>query len=332
MPNPITKVKTSDDVVHDLEVDLSDYYDKSETDLLLSAKADDADTYSKEEVRLALATKADVTNVYDKDAIDHLLGDKADKSNTYTEIEVDTLIDAKADKATTYSKSEIDSMSAAQSEVDSTQTANISSLSTAESETAGSLTSLSTAESELGSEYAEFKSETADRFADTYTITQTDALLDNKAGIDNSSITATMATWSTDKLNTEFGGKADTSNVYTKAEVDALIGGINIMPVLDFANPVFSFSSSNTTYTCVDDCYIFGGIGQHGTTADTCQYQLTIDSTIIAKSSISSSISKSSMGVIVPCTKLVAGQVVTLTSSQFNNLQLGLHIFKEVTV
>lgn len=269
MAEKINKVKTYDGELHDLEVDLSEYYTKSESDALLNGKvdtssmdayytkvednellsgkadkdttytkvqtdsllldkADKANTYTDAEVDALLGTKANSTDVYVKSDVytkaetDTLLGGKADTGVSYTKAEDDALLGAKADASSVYTKTETDgllgakadtsevnselaSMSSAQSEVDSQQNANISSLATASSETAdgmnslatatsevvadmgsmstaqsevdsqlsNSFSSLSTAESELGSELTVFKSETAEDFSECAKVAST---------------------------------------------------------------------------------------------------------------------------------------------------------------
>lgn len=64
------------------EVDLSDYYTKSEVDDLLDAKADQATTYTKTEVDALLDAKADASD----------LDDYYTKDETYTKEEIDELI------------------------------------------------------------------------------------------------------------------------------------------------------------------------------------------------------------------------------------------------
>ena len=148
MAGNIKQIKTSDGVIHDLEVDLTNYYDKSEVDAIALTKADADNVYTKAEVTLALADKADANNVYtkaetdiifnskadantvytkgetdnllsakanvhdvyDKTEVNGLLGDKADKADTYTKAEVDGLVGAKADSANVYTKTEADAL------------------------------------------------------------------------------------------------------------------------------------------------------------------------------------------------------------------------------
>jgi hypothetical protein len=57
-----------------LEVDLSDYYNKSEVDTNLGLKANTSDVYTKTEVDTSLSTKANSSDVYSKTEIDNLIG------------------------------------------------------------------------------------------------------------------------------------------------------------------------------------------------------------------------------------------------------------------
>lgn len=175
-------------------------------------------------VKASNGTIYDVKDVssYTKEETDALLADKASTSDLAT----------KANIVDVYDKTEADNLLA---------------------------TKANTSEVYSKSEADALLLEKADA-SSVYTITQTDALLGDKAGIDNSSTTATMATWSASKLNTEFQSKADVGDSYTKAEVDALIGGIKMMPLLDWANPLFTFGNAGTSFTATEECYLYGSI------------------------------------------------------------------------
>lgn len=224
MADNVKKFKTFDGVEHDLED--------------TQARADIADiaanTYTKTEIDSRLTGYAEKTDVYDKTEtyskteVDDALTLKANvadvyaKTETYDKTEVDSALTLKANVVDVYSKTET---------YNKTETDNL-----------------------LGAKA---------NSADVYTITQSDALLDTKCGIDDTSITATVMTWSANKLNVDFSGKADTtdvyskSEVYTKAEVDALIGGIQMFPLLDFANPIDSFTTNTElNYTVPEDCWM----------------------------------------------------------------------------
>ena len=60
------------------EIDLSPYYNKTETDALLDDKADVSTTYTKTETDWLLDLKADVSTTYTKTEVDWLLDDKQD--------------------------------------------------------------------------------------------------------------------------------------------------------------------------------------------------------------------------------------------------------------
>ncbi|KAA6398959.1 MAG: hypothetical protein EZS28_005515 [Streblomastix strix] len=98
------------------EVDLSNYYTKTQDDALLLAKADKLTTYTKSEDDALLLLKADKTQLidsYTKAQDDALLLLKADKTqliDSYTKTQDDALLLAKADKLTTYTKSEDDAL------------------------------------------------------------------------------------------------------------------------------------------------------------------------------------------------------------------------------
>lgn len=147
-----------------------------------------------------------IPDAYTKTETDALLAGKVDNDEVYSKAVLNAILDSKADednvydKSQTYSKTEVDSALALKADAADVYTKT-------ESDTALALKANS---------------------ADVYTISQTDGLLDAKASVDDSSTTATMATWSADKLNVQFQGKADTSDVYTKAEVDALVGGVKM--------------------------------------------------------------------------------------------------------
>lgn len=66
------------------EVDLSNYYNKTETDTLLNSKANTATTYTKTEVDTLLTNKADTSTTYTKTETNTLLNTKQD---TITDIE-----------------------------------------------------------------------------------------------------------------------------------------------------------------------------------------------------------------------------------------------------
>lgn len=79
------------------EMDLSNYYTKTQTDTLLGAKADQSTTYTKTEVDTALGNKASSSDVYTKTQVDTALGNKANSSDVYSKSEVNTALAGKQD-------------------------------------------------------------------------------------------------------------------------------------------------------------------------------------------------------------------------------------------
>ena len=64
------------------------------------------------------------------------------------------------------------------------------------------------------------------------------------------SVTSTTLTWSSSKINTQLGTKADGSNVYTKAQIDAMLAQIGGSMIKDFNNAVNITSSAGVvSYT-----------------------------------------------------------------------------------
>lgn len=132
----------SEDKTFEVEdVDLSDYYDKTETDALLEDKADADDVYTKTEVddiidgintgRFEVVEElpqegedkviylvpngGEVPNIYDEyiwteDGFEKIGTTEIDLSQYYTKAQADELLGEKADKDTTYTKSETDAL------------------------------------------------------------------------------------------------------------------------------------------------------------------------------------------------------------------------------
>jgi hypothetical protein len=96
--------------VVDNEADLTNFYNKTETNTLLNTKANTSTTYSKSETDSLLTAKANQLTTYTKTETDGLLTAKANQLTTYTKTETDSLLTAKANSSTTYTKTETDSL------------------------------------------------------------------------------------------------------------------------------------------------------------------------------------------------------------------------------
>ena len=239
MAGEIRQIKTSDDVLHDLEVDLSDYYTKTEDDALLGAKADASAVYTKSETDLLLSGKADNSDIYTKSELNALFDSKANVNTVYTKGETDTLLSHKADAQTTYTKSETDALLLGKADSNDvypksdtysrTQTDDLLNQKADNSAvypksdlyTKAETDALLLGKADDGDSYTKAEDDAllgakADA-SDVYTISQIDGLLDAKADIDDSSTTSTSATWSADKLNVEFQNcaKNNTDNTLT---------------------------------------------------------------------------------------------------------------------
>ena len=88
------------------------------------------------------------------------------------------------------------------------------------------------------------------------------------------------------------------------------------MSVLDFANPIHTFSSASKTFTATEECYLYGVFRGH-TSGD----KLYINDTPIAQRSGRIDI------CFVPATKLQIGDVVKGANFYDSNT---LHVFKEI--
>ena len=88
------------------------------------------------------------------------------------------------------------------------------------------------------------------------------------------------------------------------------------MSVLDFANPIHTFSSASKTFTATEECYLYGVFMGH-TSGD----KLYINDTPIAQRSGRIDI------CFVPATKLQIGDVVKGANFYDSNT---LHVFKEI--
>ncbi len=217
MAGNIKQVKTSDDVLHDLEVDLTNYYDKSEADTLLSAKADITSVYSKSEADLLLANKADKSDIYTKAQLDTLFDSKANVNTVYTKGETDLLLGGKADVSTTYTKSETDSLLLGKADSDDVYPKS-------ETYNRTQIGDLLATKADTNSVYSKGDVDglLADKAnaSDVYTITQTDALLGDKADVTAvSGLAGTVAQLDSKvDLNYQNTAKLDTTNVFTNRQ------------------------------------------------------------------------------------------------------------------
>lgn len=218
MAENITKVKTYDGELHDLEVDLSNYYDKSEADTLLNGKVNNAELdayYTQAETDSLLNDKADKNTTYTKVQTDSLLADKADKNDVYTDTQVDTLLSAKADVATTYTKAEVYTRSEVDNIVNGKANVGVSYTKTEDD-------ALLSAKADSNDVYTKSEADTllgakADS-NDVYTKTEADTLLGAKAD--------SNAVYTKTEADTLLGAKANVSDVYTIGQTDNLINGV----------------------------------------------------------------------------------------------------------
>lgn len=191
------------------EIDLDNYYNKTETDSLLENKADktdlpDMDNYytksetdalipdvsglaTKQELTQGLAEKANSDDVYTKQEVDNLI---PDVSGLATKQELTTGLSEKADKSDTYTKQQVDNL-----------IPDVSGFATKQELTNG----------------------LADKAnaADVYTKTETDNLLSNKA---NSADVYTKT--QVDNLLPDMTNYYTKSETYSKTEIDNILGTI----------------------------------------------------------------------------------------------------------
>ena len=252
----------------------------------------DSDDYTKEEVDTLLNGKADVGDSYTKAEEDALLDPLASKSY------VDDGLLLKANVVDVYSKVETDNLLSGKADIGVSYTkAEADTLLAGKADVGDSYTKAE-ADTEFASKatFIQFQSDVNVEFQNRYTKSEDDALLANKA---------------------------DSSGVYTKAEVDALIGGIKMFPNLDWANPLYTFSTSNTEYTATQDCWLFGVISGSNS-----QIYVSIDGTEIAYGADGTGyIETFQTGYIF----IAAGSVVKVTGTQ-TAAHTRMHIFKEVSV
>lgn len=210
-----------------------------------------------------------------------MLAGKVDSDEVYSKAVLNAILDSKADEANVYSKTATDDLLAAKANA-----------------------------------------------ADVYTKAEEDAALALKADaiVDDYTTKATFAAFQTD-VNAEFQNrytkseddallavKADSSDVYTKAEVDALIGGIKMLPLLDFANPIFTFDATHLSYTADRDCFMFGTL--YTSASATGVNTVTVNNTGILKINTSGNVGRS-LEMVTPI-PLKSGDTVQITLSSGN--------------
>lgn len=266
---------------------------------------------------------ADVTKVKASDGTIYDINDV----NDYTKDETDALLAGKADVGDSYTKAEDDALLAAKADTTSVESALALKANVVDVYSKTEADNLLAGKADTGVSYTKAEDDALlldkANAADVYTITQTDALLDAKAGVDDSSTTATMATWSASKLAPEFQGKADASDVYdktevyTKAEVDALIGGIKMFPNLDWANPVHVFDGTHLSFTATEKCYLFGNL--YSASAASTSSKISINGNDILATNTSSSVGHSLY--VEPPIPLYAGDTCLITLGTGNTWQ-----------
>lgn len=247
----------------------------------------DVNDYTKDETDALLAGKADVGVSYTKAEDDALLAAKADSSN------VDSALALKANVVDVYSKTEADNLLAGKAAV-------------GDSYTKAEDDALLAAKADAST---------------TYTKTEVDNALALKADA--------STTYTKTEVDTALALKADDADVYdktevyTKAEVDALIGGVKMFPNLDWANPVHTFTTSDRSYTAVEDCYLTGII----------QFNSSIGVTdgIYINGVRVYGAENYNVSSVIPITLIKAGVTVEVRGSVLNSWT-ALNIFKEVTV
>ena len=218
----VTKVKASDGTIYDIN-DVNDYT-KEETDALLIQKADVGDSYTKAEDDALLAAKADTSSV------DTALALKANVVDVYSKTEADNLLAEKADTGVSYTKAEDDALLADKAD-------------TGVSYTKAEDDALLAAKAD------------ASALADYVTVGAAEATYATKSTV--AAITATMVNIQNDLGSTPLDTTAQ--NVHDAInELLAEIGGIKMFPLLDFANPLYTFPNTDITdYVVQESCYLF---------------------------------------------------------------------------
>lgn len=96
----------------------------------------------------------------------------------------------------------------------------------------------------------------------------------------------------------------DTNNGFDK--LDNIVGGAAGVQ-LDFANPLYTFDSTHTSYTAVSDCYLFGTLWA----TDNKYGHILVDGHVIAANYTSQG---NYCGTTIPITRIKKGSVITCTN------------------
>ena len=95
-----------------------------------------------------------------------------------------------------------------------------------------------------------------------------------------------------------------------KGLIDQIGGGG--MPILDYANPLYTFDDTHLTYTAVRECYLCGVLARSYSSGGGVETRLSINNTIIAESAQNGDVSSLDRVYISPL-KLNTGDVVLLS-------------------
>lgn len=140
-------------------------------------------------------------------------------------------------------------------------------------------------------------------------------------------VVSTTKVWSSYKTNEELKPKTGDTRYYSgkiqyytgSAWVDAEIGGGG-MPILDYANPLHSFTSGNLSYTTTKTCWLVGSAPVTASTSTT----IKVDGTTVGGTNnhVQGEAWVTSGGDV--CLKLAAGSTVVVSSATDY-----LHVFEE---
>lgn len=156
----------------------------------------------------------------------------------------------------------------------------------------------------------------------------TELLEGTSGGVEiDDTVVSTTKVWSSYKTNEELKPKTGDTRYYSgkiqyytgSAWADAEIGG-GSMPVLDYANPLHSFTSGNLSYTTTKECWLVGSIPDNSASSTT----IKVDGTTVGGTYNhvqGQAWVTSGNGV---CLKLASGSTVVVSvASDY------LHVFKE---